>query len=92
MELDHYFILELIDSFVFASEIKSFIRISGNKSKISQKHFQNILRFGHLYLQIQLLKVFLKSLLVSYMGINSKGKKINKYWELPVIKPNEYKY
>jgi asparagine synthase (glutamine-hydrolysing) len=86
------FYTEVAGSFVFASEIKSFLEFPEVKLKLSPK---GIVQYFTFWTSISSFTAFEEVFEVppgSYLTINSEGKKTKTYWKLPIYKPNDYKY
>ena len=79
-------------SFVFASEIKSLLEFPGIDPKISPKALSEYFTFWTSLSPNTAFKGIFEVPPGSYITINANGKKTTSYWELPITKPNEYKY
>tara|TARA_R110000751_G_scaffold210384_1_gene314130 strand:+ start:43165 stop:45144 length:1980 start_codon:yes stop_codon:yes gene_type:complete len=80
------------ETFIFASEIKSILEFPGVRPKLSPKAISEYFTF---WTSISPNTVFEEIFEVppgSYMILNKHSEKITTYWELPLYKPNEYKY
>jgi len=86
------FYTEVGDSFVFASEIKSLMEFPGIEPKISPKAISEYFTFWTTLSPNTAFEGIYEVPPGSYMTVNSNGKKISRYWELPIIKPNGYQY
>lgn len=80
------------NSFVFASEIKSFLEFPGMSPRISSKALSECFTFWTSISSNTVFEEVFELPPGTYMTINSKGKKIKSYWELPISKPNEYQF
>lgn len=80
------------DSFVFASEIKSFLEFPDFNPTISAKSLSEFFTFWTSLSSNTAFDNVFELHPGSYMTINSKGKVFKKYWELPITKPNEYTF
>lgn len=80
------------NSFVFASEIKSFIEFPGINLRISPKSLSEFYTFWTSVSSNTAFDEVFELPPGSYMIVDAKSKTINNYWELPLIKPNRYKY
>jgi asparagine synthase (glutamine-hydrolysing) len=86
------FYTEVNDVFLFASEIKSFIEYPGTQFKIDYK---SIAQFFTFWTTLTPKTAFENVYEVSpgtLMIINKNRIEERKYWELPIYKPNEYRY
>lgn len=86
------FYTQIGDSFVFASEIKSFLEFPGFNASISAKSLSEFFTFWTSLSSNTVFEDVFELPSGSYMTINSKEQIITKYWELPTVKPNAYKY
>lgn len=86
------FYTQIGESFVFASEIKSFLEFPNFKAKISAKSLSEFYTFWTSLSDNTVFEDVFELPSGSYMIVNSEAKKITKYWELPIVKPNAYKY
>ncbi|WP_179320281.1 asparagine synthase (glutamine-hydrolyzing) [Winogradskyella helgolandensis] len=80
------------DTFVFASEIKSFLEFPEFNPKISAKALSE---YFTLWTTLSSNTVFDNVFELppgSYMTINTQSKTIKTYWELPITKPNAYQF
>ena len=80
------------DSFIFASEIKSFMEFPGINLKISPKSLSEYFTFWTSMSSNTVFEDVFELPPGSFMVVNSKSKTINNYWELPLTKPNKYKF
>ena len=83
---------EINDVFVFASEMKSFLEYPGIKFEISPKNLSEYFTFWTSLSPNTVFRDIYEVPPGAYMKINATGKEIIRYWELPIFKPNEYKY
>ena len=86
------FYTEVGDSFVFASEIKSLMEFPSIEPKISPKAISEYFTFWTALSPNTAFEGIYEVPPGSYMTVNSNGKKLSRYWELPIIKPNGYRY
>lgn len=86
------FYTEVGESFVFASEIKSMLEFPNIDLKISPKCLSEFFTFWTALSPNTTFEGIYELPPGNYMVVNEKGKKLTPYWELPVYKPNEYKY
>lgn len=86
------FYTQIGEVFLFASEIKSFMEFPGFKAKISAKSLSEFFTFWTSISNNSVFEDVFELPSGSYMTINSKRKTITNYWELPIVKPNNYKY
>ena len=80
------------NSFVFASEIKSILEFPEFKPVISAKALSEYFTFWTSLSSNTIFEDVFEVPPGAYMTINSSGKTIINYWELPITKPNAYKY
>ncbi len=80
------------DAFVFASEIKSLFEFPGIVPKISAKALSEYFTFWTSLTPNTAFEGVFEVPPGTYMTINANTQSISKYWELPIFKPNEYKY
>jgi asparagine synthase (glutamine-hydrolysing) len=80
------------DSFIFASEIKSFLEFPQFNPKISAKALSEYFTFWTSAASNTAFENVLELAPGSYMICNATSKTIKSYWELPIKKPNEYKF
>jgi len=80
------------DTFVFASEIKSLLEFPGMTPKISAKAISDYFTFWTSLSPNTAFEEVFEIPPGTYLTINTKTKVISKYWELPLFKPNTYKY
>ena len=86
------FYTEVGNSFVFASEIKSFLEYPEMEFKISAKNLSEYFTFWTALSPNTAFEGVFEVPPGTCMTINKNGKKIFRYWELPIFKPDEYKY
>ncbi len=79
-------------SFVFASEMKSFLEFPKMEFKISAKNLSEYFTFWTSLSPNTAFEGIFEIPPGSFMVINKKGIKKTNYWKLPIHKPNEYKY
>ena len=79
-------------SFIFASEIKSFLEFPGFNPKISEKALSEYFTFWAPLESNTAFKNVFEIPPGNYMTINANSKTIKSYWELPITKPNEYTF
>ncbi|WP_179377071.1 asparagine synthase (glutamine-hydrolyzing) [Winogradskyella wichelsiae] len=80
------------DSFIFASEIKSFLEFPEFSPKISAKALCEYFTFWTSLSSNTAFENVLEVPPGSYMMINTISKTIKSYWELPIKKTNEYEF
>jgi asparagine synthase (glutamine-hydrolysing) len=80
------------DTFVFASEIKSFLEFPEFEAKISEKSLSEFFTFWTSLSSNTAFEGVFELPPGSYMTINTKSKTIKNYWELPITKPNKYEF
>ena len=80
------------DSFIFASEIKSFMEFPGINLKISPKSLSEYFTFWTSMSSNTVFEDVFELPPGTYMVVDSKSKKITKYWELPLTKPDKYMF
>lgn len=83
---------EVKGSFVFASEIKSFLEFPEIEFKLSPKAISEYFTFWTALSPATVFKDIFELSPGTYLKINAKGKKIVKYWELPMCKSSTYQY
>lgn len=83
---------EVENSFVFASEIKSLLEFPGLDLQISPKAISEYFTFWTSLSPNTAFEGIFELPPGTYMTINGKGKNITSYWELPIVKPDDYKY
>ena len=83
---------EIGETFVFASEIKSMLEFPAVKLKISPKAITEYFTFWTSLSPSTAFDGVYEVPPGTYMTISEKGIKTKTYWELPICKPNEYKY
>ena len=80
------------DSFIFGSEIKSFLEFPEYHPKISAKALSEYFTFWTSLSPNTAFEDVFELPAGCYMTINANSKTIKKYWELPITKPNEYEF
>jgi asparagine synthase (glutamine-hydrolysing) len=80
------------NAFVFASEIKSFLEYPEIKLKFSSKALSEYVTFWTALSPNTVFEDVFEVPPGTYMIINSQGISKTTYWELPIVKPGEYKY
>ncbi len=80
------------DSFVFGSEIKAITEFPGVNPRISPKALAEYYTFWTSLSPNTPFDGIYEVPPGSYMKVNSEGKHIESYWELPIRKPDAYKY
>tara|TARA_R110002111_G_scaffold245501_2_gene307895 strand:- start:2499 stop:4496 length:1998 start_codon:yes stop_codon:yes gene_type:complete len=80
------------NTFVFASEIKSFLEFPGFHPKISEKTLSEYFTFWTSLSADTIFEGVSELPPGSYMTINAHSKSIKTYWKLPITKPNEYQF
>ena len=80
------------DSFVFASEIKSLLEFPGINLTISAKALSEYFTFWTSLSSNTAFDGVFELPPGSYMTINANSRTTKSYWELPISKPNEYKF
>lgn len=83
---------EVGETMVFASEIKSMLEFPGFKPKLSAKAISEYFTFWTSLSPATVFEDVFEVPPGNYMIINKYSKDITTYWELPLYKPNEYKY
>ena len=83
---------EVGETLVFASEIKSLLEFPNVQLKISPKAISEYFTFWTSLSPSTAFEGVYEVPPGTYMIISDKGKKSKLYWELPLCKPNEYKY
>lgn len=83
---------EVGETFVFASEIKSMMEFPDFKPKLSAKVISEYFTFWAALSPATVFEDVFEVPPGNYMIINKHSKTITTYWELPLYKPNEYKY
>ena len=86
------FYTEVGKSFAFASEIKSLLEFPGISPKISPKALSEYFTFWTSLSPNTAFEGIFEVPPGSFMTINANNRKVTTYWELPLTKPNEYKY
>jgi asparagine synthase (glutamine-hydrolysing) len=79
-------------SFVFGSEIKAITEFPGVHPKISPKALAEYYTFWTSLSPATAFDDIYEVPPGTYMKINAKGHTSTKYWELPITKPEDYKY
>lgn len=80
------------DSFIFASEIKSFLEFPEFNPSMSAKSLSEFYTFWTSLSSNTAFDGVYELPAGSYMVVNCKEKTQTKYWELPVHDPNQFKY
>ncbi len=80
------------NSFVFASEIKSLLEFPDFNPRISAKALSEYFTFWTSLSSNTAFEGVFELPPGSYMTINANSKIIKNYWELPITRPNEYKF
>ena len=80
------------NSFVFGSEIKSFLEFPNFNPKISAKALSEYFTFWTSLSSNTVFEDVFELPAGSYMTINANSIAIKKYWELPISKPEDYKF
>lgn len=80
------------DSFIFASEVKSLLEFPNFNPKISAKALSEYFTFWTSLSSNTAFEGVYELPPGSYMIINTNSKTIKNYWELPIVKPNKYKF
>lgn len=80
------------NSFVFSSEIKSFLEFPKFNPKISAKALSEYFTFWTTLSSNTAFNGVFELPPGSYMTINTNSKTIHNYWELPISKPDQYKF
>ena len=83
---------QIEEYFVFASEIKSLLEFPGISPEISPKALSEYFTFWTSLSPNTAFEGIFEVPPGNYITINSKGKTVTSYWELPITKPNEYKF
>ena len=83
---------EVGKTLVFASEIKSMLEFPDFKPKLSAKAISEYFTFWTSLSPHTVFEDVYEVRPGSYMIINEHSKKTTTYWELPLYKPNEYKF
>jgi asparagine synthase (glutamine-hydrolysing) len=86
------FYTEVNGNFVFASEIKAFMEFPDVALQFDPKALSEYFTFWTALTPNTVFEGVFEVPPGSYLVVNSKGKKAGKYWELPISKPDEYKY
>ena len=85
------FYTEVGSSFVFASEIKALLEFPKVNLHFSPKSISQYFTFWTTLTPNTAFEEVFEVPPGSFMVRNSKGKRIERYWELPICKPSEYK-
>jgi len=80
------------NAFVFGSEIKSFLEFPGFNPKISAKALSEFFTFWTSLSTNTAFEGVFEIPPGSYMVVNAHSNTIHNYWELPISKPNSYKF
>lgn len=80
------------ETFIFASEIKSLLEFPEVKPKLSPKAISEYFTFWTSITPNTVFEDIFEVPPGTYMILNKHSKKTTTYWELPLYKPNEYKY
>ncbi|MBU2929611.1 asparagine synthase (glutamine-hydrolyzing) [Winogradskyella psychrotolerans] len=80
------------NTFVFSSEIKSFLEFPEFEPKMSAKALSEYFTFWTTLGSNTAFENIFELPPGSYMTINANSKTIKPYWELPLTKPNNYQY
>ncbi|MCM4154271.1 asparagine synthase (glutamine-hydrolyzing) [Arenibacter sp. N53] len=83
---------EVNETLVFASEIKSMLEFPGFEPKLSPKAISEYFTFWTALSPGTVFEGVYEVPPGSYMVIDKHSKKLTTYWQLPLYKPNEYKY
>lgn len=83
---------EVGETLVFASEIKSMLEFPNFKPKLSAKAISEYFTFWTSLSPTTVFEDVFEVPPGNYMVINKHSKDITTYWELPLYKPNEYKF
>jgi len=86
------FFTEIKGSFVFASEMKSFLEYPEMQFEISPKAISEYFTFWTALSPNTVFKDIFELSPGTCLKINAEGQKIVRYWELPMYKPNVYQY
>ena len=86
------FYTQVGESFVFASEIKSILEFPDFNPKLSAKSLSEFFTFWASLSSNTAFEGVFELPPGSYMTINANSKVIKNYWELPITKPNDYKF
>ena len=86
------FYTRINNSFVFASEMKSFLEFPDFNPKISAKVLSEYFTFWTSLSSHTVFEHVFELPPGHYLTINSDSETLFKYWELPMTKPNEYKF
>ncbi len=80
------------ETFIFASEIKSLLEFPGVKPKLSPRAISEYFTFWTSITPNTVFEDIFEVPPGTYMILNKHSKKTTTYWELPLYKPDEYKY
>ncbi len=80
------------ESFVFASEIKSFLEFPEFNPQLSAKSLSEFFTFWTSLSSNTAFEGVFELPPGSYMTVKANSKTIKNYWKLPISKPNEYKF
>ncbi|MEL4457151.1 asparagine synthase (glutamine-hydrolyzing) [Lutimonas vermicola] len=83
---------EVNDTFVFASEIKALMEFPGIQPKMSAEALAEYFTFWTSLSPKTIFQGIYEVPPGTYMRINSKERKIIKYWQLPIYKQDDHKY
>lgn len=86
------FYTEVNKTLVFSSEIKSLLEFPGLELKISPQSLSEYFTFWTSRSPNTAFEGIYELPPGTYMKINAKGKEIIKYWELPIVRPENYTY
>jgi asparagine synthase (glutamine-hydrolysing) len=76
--------------FIFASEMKALFEYPGVEAKISSKALMQVFTFWSVLSPNTIFKNVYEVPTGSYLKINSEGISKEKYWELPLCRPQDY--
>jgi asparagine synthase (glutamine-hydrolysing) len=86
------FYTQIEDTFVFASEIKSFLEFPGIQLKFSDKALSEYVTFWTALSPNTVFEDVFEVPPGTYLLINSKKITSTTFWELPIVKPDKYSY
>jgi len=86
------FYTEINDTFVFASEIKSIMEFPEVDLKISKEAIVEYFTFWTSLSPKTIFEGVYEVPPGAFLIINKKGVKSTSYWQLPIVKPKDYKY
>ena len=86
------FYTEIGGSLAFASEIKSLLEFPDLKLCFSRKAISQYFTFWTALSPNTVFEEVFEVPPRSFMTVNSKGKQLTNYWDLPICKPNEYNH